>query len=321
MSALPKGWSLVIASLALTILPGFGAIAVSELVDLGEGVFGGLEAREPLRPAQAEPGSVARKSPSPRLGEAQLLRVAGAAPAPHFDAQPASEGPHSEGPHDAPHDAPAACPATLRLMGSVVNTRKPERSLAAIRVRSGMRLLHIGERIDQLTLIALRPRRAYLRDERGAVCELPVLPGSGGASAAAAAPAPKARKGQKASRGPDEAALKNGIRQLDANTYAVSRTLLTSLLGDPTSLRKSGRFRVRSEGGKVVGLELYSLRRSPTLRLLGLKKGDVVRKLNGHDLSNPADALALMKTVQSGSRFSLALLRGGKPETIDYVLR
>lgn len=151
MRVLPKRWSFVIASLSILTVPGFAAVAISEAVAYGERLVFDAPTRE-LQPA--DEASAARAS---RLREAQLLSIAAAAPAVTTLGT---------------IDDAASCSARLMLVSSVVYKRRPERSLAAVRSARGTRILRLGEKVDALQLIALRPRRAYLRDERGAICEL-----------------------------------------------------------------------------------------------------------------------------------------------------
>jgi hypothetical protein len=146
----------VIASLCMCIVPGFAAVALSELVAYGERLV--HDASSGATPqVQHDDGAS-----EPRVREAQLLSIAGAAPA-------ATSLLHTRTIDDA-----ASCAADLTLVSSLVHRRRPERSLAAIRSVHGTRILRVGERVDAVQLIALRPRRAYLRDARGELCELPL---------------------------------------------------------------------------------------------------------------------------------------------------
>jgi type II secretory pathway component PulC len=210
----------------------------------------------------------------------------------------------------------AACDEGLRLLGSVVNAAHPHRSLAAVEVRGGTRVLRTGERIGDSLLVSLGPRRAYLRDVDGTTCMLRVTP------EAVTRPAPARPQGAAAARRPalTAAELTAGIRSLGGDNYAVSRSLLERALGDPAALRRSARLQVVKKNGRTEGIRLSRLRAQSPLTFLGLQKGDVVRKLNGFDLADPAGALEALAMLKSQSSVSLALLRGGQPRTLTYAM-
>jgi hypothetical protein len=216
----------------------------------------------------------------------------------------------------------ARCPRELRLLGSIVNAARPEHSLAAVRVHGGTRLLRVGDRVDNLEIVALRPARAYLRTERGPPCVLPVFLPASERAQAAPAPAPKLARAVRPKKRslfePDE--LREGIRTVAPNTFAVSRGLLQKALGNVAALRRGGRFRIKSEDGKSRGLEIVTMRKGSPLQYLGLQKGDLIRKLNGLDLTQPDGALQAYGIIKSQERFTLAIQRSGGPQTLTYLL-
>lgn len=215
---------------------------------------------------------------------------------------------------------PARCAGSLRLVGSVVNTTRPERSLAALRVGSGTHLVRVGSNIGALTLVALRPTRAYLQQADGAVCELRVSPNM--SAPAVASEKPKAKKKKKKSKRTrfDAAELNAGVRQIGPQTFVVSRGLLKKALGSPRALRRSARFRPKKENGRTTGLELLRIRKNSPLKHLGLQKGDVLQKLNGHPLGTPDGALQALSVMKTQGRFSLAVSRGGSAQTLSYIV-
>lgn len=214
-------------------------------------------------------------------------------------------------------DRIAACDAGLRLLGSVVNAEHPDRSLAAVAVRGGTQVLRTGERIGDSLLVSLRPMRAYLRDLDGSTCMLRVTPER------VARPAPLKSAGARAGARKPElsvAELTAGIRNLGGDAYAVSRSLLEQALGNPAALRRSARLQVVKKDGRVEGVRLSTLKAQSPLTFLGLQKGDVIRKLNGFDLADPAGALQALSMLKSQRNVSLALLRGGAPRTLTYAV-
>lgn len=215
------------------------------------------------------------------------------------------------------------CSPSLRLVGSVVRAAQPHRSLAAVQVQGGTRVLRVGGRIGDLTLVILRPHRAFFRDESSALCVVPVyLPGRAAHSPPASVPSASKQQTAGHPSAPvfDERELREGVRTIGADTFAVSRALLERAFGLLTSLRRTARFRVKQGHERAEGIQLVSLKKDSPLHHLGLQKGDVMRKLNGLDLTDPAGALEAWTMLRTQGRLSLALDRGGSVRTLTYIL-
>jgi serine protease Do len=58
---------------------------------------------------------------------------------------------------------------------------------------------------------------------------------------------------------------------------------------------------------------------SPAARA-GLKPGDVVRKFNGHPVSDSAELLAMVASTNPGTPVTLEILRNGQPQTVNVTL-
>jgi general secretion pathway protein C len=112
-----------------------------------------------------------------------------------------------------------------------------------------------------------------------------------------------------------------GVRKLGAHTYEIKER--DSLLGvDPmTSLRASARMVPEIRDGRVVGFRLYAVRADGPLPRLGFQNGDVIRAINGVDLTTPEQALEVYAAVRSAAHVSVALERNGEPITNEYWVR
>lgn len=211
------------------------------------------------------------------------------------------------------------CPGELRLVASLVDVGHPERSLAAVRMSGGTRLLRASETLASLRLTSIDSSHAYFQQADGSRCGLPVfLPGgerTPSSAAPRAAPPPVAAKAPAAL---DLTQLRAGIRKTGPNSYTVSHEALSKALGNLMALRRGGRFKLRSENGRVSGLELVRVKDNSPLTWLGMQRGDVVRNLNGHDLAAPDGALQALQTLRTQQRFSLSLVRNGAPQSIAF---
>jgi general secretion pathway protein C len=225
---------------------------------------------------------------------------------------------------------PARCEAGLRLVASVVNAARPERSFAAVRKQDKTQLLALGGRLDELTLYALRPTRAYLQAPSGSLCFLPVFLGPSErprpepklpAVSAARAPAddkPKAKGSKPPLFSKEE--LERGVTVLGKAGYAVSRELLLRALKDPGAAGAGAQFKPVERDGQTVGMEIRAVRKGSPLEYMGIQSGDVVRSLNGADLTTPVGLLGALTTLRSSDSVTLQVVRNNVPRSIQYLL-
>ena len=68
-----------------------------------------------------------------------------------------------------------------------------------------------------------------------------------------------------------------------------------------------------SENGIAIGVKLHGIRSNSLLGKLGLQNGDLLRTVNGFDLSSPDTALEAYSRLRSASQLSVAVTRRGKP--------
>ena len=70
--------------------------------------------------------------------------------------------------------------------------------------------------------------------------------------------------------------------------------------------------------GRVVGVKIYGIRRSSLLGHLGIQNGDMMRTINGYDLTDPTAVLDAYSHLRSADQISIAVERRGQPVTMDY---
>jgi general secretion pathway protein C len=230
----------------------------------------------------------------------------------------------------APGAAPPRCGAGLRLVASVVNAVHPEHSFAALRQDDKTQLLALGARMGELTLYALRPTGAYLQASSGSLCFVPVF------LSASERPRPEPRvpaTGPARAPGEDRAKakttkpplfakeeLERGVTPLGKAGYAVSRELLLRALKDPGAAGAGAQFKPVERDGHTVGMEVRAVRKGSPLEFMGIQNGDVVRSLNGADLTTPVGLLGALSALRSSDTVMLQVVRDNVPRSIQYLL-
>jgi general secretion pathway protein C len=211
---------------------------------------------------------------------------------------------------------PPACEGPVRLVAAIYSTRMPEWSFASLSTGSGSPLLYRpGNSIDGKEVDSVYPEAVFLKQTNGALCSLtmfkpPTPPAPPGAAAAKTAEPKEA--------GSDE--LDRGIHQQSDTKYQVQRSLVDKLLSNQAELMRSARVVPHEENGRVVGVKLYGIRRSSLLGKLGIQNGDMLRTINGFDMSSPDSALEAYAKLRSANNLSVAVVRRGAAVTMEYQI-
>jgi general secretion pathway protein C len=216
----------------------------------------------------------------------------------------------------------------MRLVGAFVRMRDREDSFAAITDGSGQSLLYQeGMSVDGSEVLHITATRVVLRTSTGGLCSLsmfgeqPREPAPRPVVAAVAPPPERPTAGETTPEGLDPAALESGITQVSEREYSIDRSLVQSLLANQAALMRTARVIPHEEDGRVVGVKLYGIRRSSLLGRLGIQNGDMLRTINGYDMTSPDSALQAYARLQNADRITINLSRRGQDMTVDYTIR
>jgi len=72
--------------------------------------------------------------------------------------------------------------------------------------------------------------------------------------------------------------------------------------------------------GQVEGLKITGLESIPIAQAFGLRNGDVIRLVNGHQLTSKQKAVQVFKKARSQTAMSMEILRGDKIEELSFDL-
>lgn len=291
----------------------------------------------PLDPGAAVALGRVEPAPTPRVDGTPILRRnifdsesgdLSREPEPEVEAPEEPEQPVVIQDYDRNGPPPPPCDGSMRLVGAFVRVHRPEDSFAAITDSTGQSLLYQeGMSVDGREVVAIHANLVVLRPRTGSLCSLSMF---GDQPRVATAPAPQddeprvtvAPAGRDTSpEGLDPAALEAGIQQISEREYSVDRSLVTSLLANQAALMRTARVIPHEEGGRVVGVKLYGIRRSSLLGRLGIQNGDMLRTINGYDMTSPDSALEAYARLQNADRITVNLVRRGSDMTIDYQIR
>lgn len=107
------------------------------------------------------------------------------------------------------------------------------------------------------------------------------------------------------------------IRSVGANQYVIKRSDLNKVTGNLGALASQARI-VPSK--KDNGFKIFSIAKDSLYSKIGIQNGDVLKSINGIELSSPDKALEAYSRLQSASKLSLDIVRKGQNETLEYTI-
>jgi general secretion pathway protein C len=111
------------------------------------------------------------------------------------------------------------------------------------------------------------------------------------------------------------------IRRVAADAFVVDRRELAGTVDNMSGLLTQLRAVAEVEDGRAVGFRLFQIRDGSIFRRLGLENGDVVERVNGTTIGDPAALLGFLQRLRSEPRVALDIVRGGTARTLVYDLR
>ena len=285
----------------------------------------------PAAPTPPRPGqTTSRSRPDPltilrrNIFDSQTGRL-DIVPEPEPDPNEEIEAPVEEVDPNAP---PPRCDGSMRLVGAFVRTHRPEDSFAAITDATGQSLLYQeGMAVDGRSVVAILVNRVILRPASGSLCSLSMFEEQGAVATLARGPAvapavaPAEPAGLESPEGFSAAELESGISQVSEREFSIERGLVERLLANQAALMRSARVIPHEENGSVQGVKVYGIRRASLLGRLGIQNGDMLRTINGYDMSSPDSALEAYARLRNADRITVNLVRRGQPMTVDYSIR
>ncbi|MBI3545460.1 MAG: PDZ domain-containing protein [Gammaproteobacteria bacterium] len=105
----------------------------------------------------------------------------------------------------------------------------------------------------------------------------------------------------------------NVVEETSPNHYVVQRDQLAAQMRTPEFLSQAT-MAPASNGGFLV----RTMQPGSIYQKLGLRPGDVIRTVNGQAINSAEDAMRLYQQVANLSSVQIEVLRGGKPEYLNY---
>jgi len=196
----------------------------------------------------------------------------------------------------------------LRLLGTL-RSADPAWSIASLLDlgRQKSWTVMVGDQVrDAWVLEILRDRVIIGRNGRREIIELApgdeaLGPSSGGMTATTSAT--------------------SGIRSLDETHYEVPRTELDAALNHVDQLANDVRIAPAYREGQPEGFKVFAIRPGSLFSRIGMVNGDVIRRINGFEMSTPENALEAYTRLRGANQVEIELDRNGSAIRKSYSVR
>ncbi len=232
-----------------------------------------------------------------------------------FDSRIGNGVPRIKTDHEFSSDLPESS-LPLTLLGTVVNVRGG-RSFAIIS-QSGSKdqeIYFTGDTVREGVILVTvqRNRVVLLREGREEVLEK---------TSEAAAPAPRRRTARRAVSSRVNSIQNNiRIRKVGDNNYVMDRREVEGVLADVNKLLTQIRIVPHFKDGKADGFKVFNIRPNSLFMKLGMVNGDIIKRVNGLDITGPEQALQMYQQLKQESRITIDLERFSKNITLQYEVR
>lgn len=234
-----------------------------------------------------------------------------------FDPTPPAPALDSGGDHAAAGaGSSSACGGPLRLVAAVT-ARNAQRSLATVAIGDDEpRMYRPGSRIRNLTLVKVMARAVQLRAPGGKLCTLRLHAEPEGPGAYESEPLSLVHDAAPAlAQSELDAAIK-----AEGGRYTMPRSFVERVLQHQAGAIAGVRAVLHKQDGQVIGVKLYGIRRTSVFGKLGLQNGDLLRTINGFDLTTPDNALDAYAKLRNARHLSLALIRRDRALNLVYAI-
>lgn len=249
-----------------------------------------------------------------------------------LDQEPVVEGeevPVEEGEVEVidPSGPQPPCDGSMRLVAAVAHPVNQAWSVAAIVGAAGKALMYRpGQSVDSREVVEVRHHSVVMR-QSGSLCQISMFAEEEAGAApprptVAVAPTAPTRPARPSREGPVSSdAMESGITRVSDTNFNIQRSLVDTVLENQQALLSAARIIPHEENGRTVGVKMYGIRRNSLLGRLGVQNGDMLRTINGYDMSSPDSALEAYTRLRTADHLTLNVVRRGQPTTLDYNIQ
>jgi general secretion pathway protein C len=195
-------------------------------------------------------------------------------------------------------------PLNAKLLGTAPGVGIDSFAIIHDEANKTEQLYRVGDKLQNRTLIGVEWGRVVLEGSQGEEILKIVEPG-GKAGTAPAAPA----------------AGSGSVQQRGDSDFVIDRAEVDRAMENMNQLFTQIRAVPHFQDGKAAGFRLFAIKQDSVFEKIGLKNGDIITRINGNELTDPARAMALIQELRNEGRVTVDVNRNRQPATLNYEIR
>jgi general secretion pathway protein C len=111
------------------------------------------------------------------------------------------------------------------------------------------------------------------------------------------------------------------VAEVNDNRFVVDQKELNNAFENMNQLLTQARMVPFFNAGKADGFRIFAIRPNSLFEKIGLRDGDVLQRINGNELTDPARAFELFEQLKDERAIAVELMRNGAKQTLSYEIR
>lgn len=193
----------------------------------------------------------------------------------------------------------------LKLWGTVTGSEEQAYAVIEDTQNRQQNLYRVGDSIQNAIVKIIRRAKVVLQvDGRDEVLAMEEIEQGGRRSVSRSSPTPRSSR-----------------ESIRTQRVSMRRSMINDAINDVTKLMTQVKIQPHMENGQPEGLAISNIKPNSIFRRMGLRNGDILKKVEGQDIRTVDDALRLYDSMKSADSVSVEVERRGSLRTIDYSIR
>jgi general secretion pathway protein C len=111
------------------------------------------------------------------------------------------------------------------------------------------------------------------------------------------------------------------VKKVSDSEYVVDEAEVENALGNINQLLTQIRVVPNFQDGKADGFKVFAIKPNSIFAKVGLKNGDVIRKVNDNDITSPEKAFQIFQELRNEKNLSIEISRRGQTQSFSYEIR
>ena len=203
-----------------------------------------------------------------------------------------------------PEQQAPTVPLNAKLLGTAPGVDIDSFAIIQDETNKTEQLYRVGDKLQNRTLIGVEWDRVVLEGGQGEEILKIVEPGG------------------KAGTAPVAPAVGSGsVQQRGDTDFVIDRAEVDRAMENMNQLFTQIRAVPHFQDGKAAGFRLFAIKQDSVFEKIGLKNGDIITRINGNELTDPARAMALIQELRNEGRVTVDVNRNRQPATLNYEIR